>query len=77
MAVVSAFSFLIGIIICIGTILVAGAGFVGARFKSQRFLWLGTGIFLAFLLRGRSFLPGSSSSGVQPSSGSSGGFQKL
>ncbi|GAM23982.1 hypothetical protein SAMD00019534_071570, partial [Acytostelium subglobosum LB1] len=111
MAIVSAFStFIIGIVICIATILVAICGAVGARFTSVRLLWYfmlgllalialsivsiiwtlikskgfsgwmikdiilialyGVGIFLAFLLRGRSFR-------FNPVVGQNPNFQKL
>ncbi|EFA86703.1 hypothetical protein PPL_00506 [Heterostelium album PN500] len=111
MAVVSAIStFLIGIIICIATVLVAICGAVGARFNSHKLLWwfmmglvvliglsivsiiwelikskgfsgwmikdlilivfYGTGIFLAFTLRGRSFR-------YNPVVGQNANFQKL
>ncbi|KAN0030266.1 hypothetical protein ACTA71_010028 [Dictyostelium dimigraforme] len=111
MGIISAFStFIIGFIICVGSILIAGCGIAGARFNSHRLLfyfmgglailiilsflsiiitaitkpgwswWMikdfiiiltyAGGIFLAFLLRGRSFR-------LNPASAQNANFQKL
>ncbi|KAM9999568.1 hypothetical protein ACTFIZ_008043 [Dictyostelium cf. discoideum] len=110
MGIISAFStFIIGFILCVGSILIAGCGIAGARFNSHKLLfyfmcglgiliilsflsiiitaitdgwswWMikdfvfiaaySSGIFLAFLLRGRSFR-------MNPSSTQNSNFQKL
>ncbi|KAN0033685.1 hypothetical protein ACTFIV_000147 [Dictyostelium citrinum] len=111
MGIISAFStFIIGFILCVGSILIAGCGIAGARFNSHKLLfyfmcglavliilsilsiiitaiktpgwswWMikdavfifiyAGGVFLAFLLRGRSFR-------MNTSSAQNANFQKL